>query len=129
MSYDPIVRETLDGDRSSHARVLRLARWIAEDPRRVPGLDALAERAAMSRRNLIRHFARATGMAPSRYVERSRVLLARRLLGETRLPAKSVAAHCGFRSAEAMRRAFQRVLGACPRHYAARSAVDVPPSL
>jgi len=128
MEYDRIVRETLTADRSSHARVLRLARWIAEDPRHAPGLDALAERAAMSRRNLIRHFVRVTGMAPSRYVERARVLLARRLLDETGLPAKSIAEHCGFRSGEAMRRAFHRVLGASPRECTAGPGVNVPPS-
>ena len=128
MDYDHIIQEALAADRSSHTRVRRLVRWIEEDPRRAGCLDALAERAAMSRRNLIRHFSRATGMAPSRYVERARVLLARRLLDEAGLPAKSVALHCGFRSGEAMRRAFHRVLGKSPRRYAEEAAATVPPN-
>ena len=119
--HEAIVREAIGADRSAPARVRELARWILEDPVRAQGIEGLAARAAMSRRNLERLFVLVMGVAPSRYVERARVALASRLLAETHLPAKSIAARCGFGSEERMRRAFNRVVGASPRRYAAMS--------
>jgi transcriptional regulator GlxA family with amidase domain len=127
MDYTDLVQRALDADRSALARVRRLAGWILEDPARVRGVDDLAERAAMSRRNLIRVFRRATGMAPARYVEHARVALARQLLAATGLPVKAIAARCGFRNEERMRRAFQRAFGASPRRYAGCPVPTRPP--
>jgi transcriptional regulator GlxA family with amidase domain len=53
-------------------------------------------------------------------VERLRVEAARRLLSDTRLPVKRVAARCGFSSEETMRRSFARLLAATPQDYRAR---------
>ena len=51
-------------------------------------------------------------MTPARAVERLRVEAAQRLLSDTRLPVKRVAARCGFGSEETLRRSFVRLLAA-----------------
>ena len=117
-AHTDIVRQAIVADRSARARVGDLARWILEDPGRVRGIDGLAERAAMSRRNLARVFLAVTELTPSQFVERARVMLAGRLLRETGLSAKAIASRCGFGNEERMRRAFNRVVGASPRRYA-----------
>jgi transcriptional regulator GlxA family with amidase domain len=130
-SHASIVHQALQVDRSALARVRAIARAIAHDPSRDYSGERLAERAAMSLRNLQRLFARATGLTPSRFVERERVRLAERFLRETSLPLKTVALRSGFGNEERMRRAFHRVVGRCPREHAAAgtgyAAATVPP--
>jgi transcriptional regulator GlxA family with amidase domain len=83
-------------------------------------LPALARKAGMSERSFSRHYAEATGITPARAVERLRVEVARRLLSDTRLPVKRIAARCGFGSEETLRRSFARQLAATPQDYRAR---------
>ena len=83
-------------------------------------LAALAGQAGMSERSFSRRYAAATGLTPSRAVERLRVEAARRMLSDTGLPVKRVAQRCGFGSEETMRRSFLRLLAATPQDYRAR---------
>jgi transcriptional regulator GlxA family with amidase domain len=83
-------------------------------------LPGLAAKAGMSERSFSRHYAEATGVTPARAVERLRVEAARRLLADTRLPAKRVAQRCGFGSEETLRRSFLRLVAATPQDYRAR---------
>ncbi len=83
-------------------------------------LPTLARKAGMSERSFSRHYAQMTGLTPARAVERLRVEAARRLLSDTRLPVKRVAARCGFGSEETLRRSFGRLLAATPQDYRAR---------
>jgi transcriptional regulator GlxA family with amidase domain len=83
-------------------------------------LPVLAGRAGMSERSFSRHYAAATGLTPTRAVERLRVEAARRLLSESRLPVKRISRQCGFGSEETMRRSFLRLLAATPQDYRAR---------
>jgi transcriptional regulator GlxA family with amidase domain len=53
-------------------------------------------------------------------VEKIRVEAVRRLLEETDLPIKRVAAACGFSGEERLRRAFARQVGTTPAEYRAR---------
>jgi transcriptional regulator GlxA family with amidase domain len=89
-------------------------------------VSVLAERAALSERQLSRLFLRQARTSPARFVERVRVEAARDLLEDGGLPVDAIAAHCGFGSAETMRRAFLRVLGVGPAEYRRRFAVDEP---
>jgi transcriptional regulator GlxA family with amidase domain len=108
----------LQADPSPRSRVRRLIEWIREDPSRPLGVDHLADRAAMSRRNLSRLFARETGSTPARFVEQARLELARRLLERAGVRVTWVAARAGFESAERMRRAFHRRFAMSPTDYA-----------
>jgi transcriptional regulator GlxA family with amidase domain len=83
-------------------------------------LPALARKVGMSERSFSRHYVEATGITPARAVERFRVEAARRLLSDTRLPVKRVAARCGFGSEKTLRRSFLRLLAATPHDYRAR---------
>jgi transcriptional regulator GlxA family with amidase domain len=83
-------------------------------------LPLLARQAGMSERSFGRHYAKATGLTPARAIERLRVEAARRLLLETRLPAKRISQRCGFGSEETMRRSFLRLLAVTPQDYRAR---------
>jgi transcriptional regulator GlxA family with amidase domain len=83
-------------------------------------LHALAREAGMSERSFSRHYAEATGLTPTRAVERLRVEAARRLLSESSQPVKRISQRCGFGSEETMRRSFLRLLAVTPQDYRAR---------
>ncbi len=94
--------------------------WIAGHLTGDLSLPTLAQKAGMSERSFSRHHAEAIGITPARAVERLRVEAARRLLSDTRLPVKRIAARCGFGSEETLRRSFSRLLAATPQAYRAR---------
>jgi transcriptional regulator GlxA family with amidase domain len=80
----------------------------------------MAERAHMSPRHFARAFRAEAGLTPARYVERVRIEAARRQLEESAEPVGSIAAACGFGTAETMRRTFLRALGVGPAEYRRR---------
>ncbi|MGA2320891.1 MAG: GlxA family transcriptional regulator [Solirubrobacteraceae bacterium] len=83
-------------------------------------VDAMAARAHMSPRHFARAFRAETGVTPGRYVERVRLEAARRRLEDTPDPIATVAAACGFGTAETMRRVFLRALEVGPAEYRRR---------
>jgi AraC family transcriptional regulator of adaptative response / DNA-3-methyladenine glycosylase II len=98
------------GTANTVARALALisgGAWGEDDD-----VDALAERVGVGGRQLRRLFARHVGAPPVRVAQAQRVLLAKRLVAETRLPLSEVAAAAGFGSLrrfnEVMRRTFHR---------------------
>jgi transcriptional regulator GlxA family with amidase domain len=94
--------------------------WLAEHLAENLSLSRLASQAAMSERTFLRRYREATGLTPARAIERLRVEAARQFLAETRLPAKRIAARCGFGSEETMRRSFMRLQGVSPQDYRQR---------
>ncbi len=97
-----------------------LQEWIADHVAEDCSVDRLAERAAMSPRHLARLFSEQVGTTVARYVEQVRVETARRRLEESAEPIASVAATCGFGTAETMRRTFLRTVGVGPAEYRRR---------
>ena len=77
----------------------------------------LAKRAAMSPRHFTRVFTDEVGEAPGAYVERIRTEAARRQLEQTDDTVVTIAARCGFGTAETMRRNFVRRIGVSPDQY------------
>jgi transcriptional regulator GlxA family with amidase domain len=96
--------------------------WILENVGRKLSLEILAERAVMSVRNFERVFTQELGMPPARYVLKTRVEAARRILERSEKGLEQVAAECGFSSADVMRRAFVRTMGKTPRRYQGATA-------
>jgi transcriptional regulator GlxA family with amidase domain len=94
--------------------------WLAEHLAEDLPLSRLASQAGMSERTFLRRYRDATGLTPARAVERLRVEAARRLLADTRMPAKRIAARCGFGTEETMRRGFARLQGVSPQDYRQR---------
>ena len=94
--------------------------WIAANLTEDLSVPALAERAFMSPRNFARAFRREVGMTPGAYVESLRLERARAELEDAETPVEAVAASCGFRTVETMRRAFQRRFNVSPAAYRSR---------
>lgn len=98
----------------------RVQQWITEHPAADLSVEALAEQASLSPRHFARAFAAETGMPPGRYVDRARLEAARRRLEDTADGVEQTARACGYRTPEAMRRAFVRALGVSPAEYRRR---------
>jgi transcriptional regulator GlxA family with amidase domain len=94
--------------------------WMAGQLGGDLSLAALARRAGMSERSLIRHYRAKMGITPARAVEKLRVEAACQLLATTRDPIKRIARNCGFGSEETMRRSFFRQMAIAPTDYRAR---------
>jgi transcriptional regulator GlxA family with amidase domain len=103
-----------------------LQAWVLDHPGADLGVDALARRVHMSPRNFFRVFVRQVGMTPARFVERTRVEAARRLLESTARGVSDIAAACGFGGPETMRLAFRRTLGVSPAAYRSRFSRPEP---
>jgi AraC family transcriptional regulator of adaptative response / DNA-3-methyladenine glycosylase II len=72
----------------------------------VPGLAHLAERLGVSDRHLRRIFQAEHGVTPLQYLQTRRLLLAKQLLTDTRLPVAQVALASGFNSLRRFNAAF-----------------------
>lgn len=95
-------------------------RYMIENVASDLSVQAMAERAHLSPRHFARAFRAETGITPARYVERLRIESARRRLEETTDHIATVAAECGFGTAETMRRVFLRSLSVGPSEYRRR---------
>jgi transcriptional regulator GlxA family with amidase domain len=93
--------------------------WMAGHLADDLSVSALAQRAGMSERSLLRHYRTRVGMTPARAVEKMRVEAACLLLATTRDPVKRIAKRCGFGSEETMRRSFFRQIAIAPNDYRA----------
>lgn len=109
-------------------RLRRLVRAIVRAPAGDHRVDRLAERVGMSPRNFARVFRAELGVTPAQFVARVRLEAARAALESSDATQEAVADHCGYGSAETMRRAFLRALGVTPGDYRARSGAASGPS-
>lgn len=96
----------------AHARSM-----IDDDPAAEISLADLAQESGLSRFQVLRAFARATGFTPHAYLVQARVHLARRLIA-TGTPLAEVAAKSGFADQSHMTRAFVSRFGLTPGAYA-----------
>lgn len=107
--------------RTAHREPLRhVQQWITEHPEADLTVDTLASRANLSPRHFARAFTAETGATPGQYVDQTRLETARRLLEDTDHPIDHIARRSGYRTTEAMRRAFHRTLGTSPAEYRRR---------
>ncbi|MDM4721284.1 helix-turn-helix domain-containing protein [Micromonospora sp. WMMA1363] len=91
--------------------------WLLGHLDRPLRVDDLAAQADMAPRTFARRFRAETGTTPHDWLTNQRVLLARRLLEETRLSVEDVADQAGFSDAAALRHHFTRRVGATPHAY------------
>lgn len=106
-----------DTSHPGHSLVRAATDLMARDPAADHHLPRLAAELAVSERHLTRLFQRELGRSPGKYLEQLRVRLAQRLLEQPDCAVPAVAEAAGFGTAEAMRRAFHRVLGISPTAY------------
>ncbi len=113
----PQVSVSLASQASEMMSIRELQIWVAEHLNGRLSVENLAARMNMSVRNFERVFTREVGTTPLQYVLQMRVEAARRRLERSDESLKQVAAAAGFGSAEAMRRAFVKVVGVTPQRY------------
>jgi transcriptional regulator GlxA family with amidase domain len=97
-----------------------LKSWILGNAGEELSIERLARQLSMSPRNFARRFREEAGMTPAKFVEFARLEVARCRLEQTNLSLELIAAHCGFGTAERMRRTFQRRLNVGPLEYRER---------
>jgi AraC-like DNA-binding protein len=88
-----------------------------EDPAHGWTLQALAERAGMSRSTFALKFKAMVGASPMDYLTRWRMLLAGDRLASSSDPVSVIALSLGYESESAFSTAFKRVMGCAPRQY------------
>ncbi len=104
--------------RAMPASIARTKARIDDDPAAPLSLAELAAEAGLSRFQLLRSFARETGLPPHAYRMQRRVTLARHLIAQGSALA-DVAASVGFADQSHMTRAFVQSFGLTPSRYAA----------
>lgn len=98
-------------------RLARTLEWVQAHLDEDLGIDALARRAAMSRRTFTRHFHDATGLSVVQWLTAQRLSLAQRLLETTDAPIEKVAQKAGFGSPLSLRLSFAKALDTTPSQY------------
>lgn len=102
--------------------------WMLQHLRENLTVESLADRMGMSARHFTRVCLRETGLNPGAFVDRMRVEAAKQIIDSSASGLKEVADLCGFKSADAMRRTFLRVLGITASEYANRFKSTLMPS-
>lgn len=110
----PQLSPTLQAQAAASHRLRELVAWIVTHPQDDLSVEALAARSRMSPRHFARAFAAETGCTPARFVEQTRVAAAAQLLRQTHWTQERIASRSGFRSVDAMQRAFARQHGLTP---------------
>lgn len=103
--------------RDTKGRFALLHSWICDNMRQQISVNDMAKECGMSSRNFSRRYTETMGTPPARAIEVIRVNTARELLMATDQNIKSVAATCGFKDGEHMRRAFLRHIKTSPAQY------------
>ena len=107
----PVPKNTRD------ARINGLLEYLQQHIREPHNLDSLAQVAAMSRRTLPRHFAKATGMGIADWLAAERLRRSQHLLEAGDLPVGQVAEEVGYRSAVTWRQQFKARFGVSPAEW------------
>jgi len=97
--------------------VARSLDWALENLARPIAVADLARVAHLSPRSYLRHFARATGTSPLRWLVNQRLAAARELLETGDAPIEQVGAAVGFADPATFRHHFTRVVGTSPSAY------------
>lgn len=101
----------------SDGRFADVLAWVGERLEQAHSIDALAARAAMSRRHFTRHFRQATGSSFKQWLLSQRLAQARRLLEGSDAAIEVVAQQAGFGSALSLRQHFKATLQLSPSAY------------
>ncbi len=103
---------------SKHKRELQV--WMSQHLRDRLTVECLADRMGMSPRHFTRTCTKEMQVSPGQFVDCLRVEAAQQFIDSSALGQKEIADACGFKTADAMRRTFLRVLGISPSCYRTR---------
>jgi transcriptional regulator GlxA family with amidase domain len=101
----------------SSARVDALLEWLADKPRPKVTIDDMAHRCQMTTADFRTKLDDELDLSGGELIERARVTWARQELENAPANLAKTARRCGFKSAEALRRAFRRYLHCTPTEY------------
>jgi AraC family transcriptional activator FtrA len=104
-------------DEPDDDRLSRSMEWALGNLAEPITVEVLARRAHMSERTYLRHFARATGTTPIRWLINQRVQASLAMLEVTGTPIEEVAAAVGFESAVTFRHHFGQTMRTSPSAY------------
>jgi transcriptional regulator GlxA family with amidase domain len=85
--------------------------WAADNYACAAPVAEMAARSGLSERSFLRRFRRATGQAPTDYVQSLRVEEAKQLLETTDLPVDDIASEVGYSEPSSFRSAFRKRVG------------------
>jgi len=106
------LRPEATGDRLGPLR-----EWMLDNLAEDLSIDALAKRAHMSRRTLIRRFREETGTSPMVWLADARIDRARELLETTTMTVERVGRLSGLGAPASVQAAFHRHVGTSPQEY------------
>ena len=104
--------------------VLKVQHWLQATGAQDMSLAALAARAGLEERTLLRRFRKATGLTPIDYCQRVRVGKAREMLQFGHLAIDAIAWEVGYGDPGAFRKVFHRITGLTPGEYRRRFSVE-----
>ena len=110
----------LQSQQARDSSLKELCVWIGEHLQTDLTVEVLAERVSTSVRTLIRLFQRELQTTPAKFVEDIRLEAACRSLELGGSSLDEIAQHCGYSSADVLRKAFTRRIGVSPKDYAQR---------
>jgi len=110
----PVIRASSDTVACVDPLVAQAVRFIREQAGRRLGVRDILARVPASRRTLEVRFRRELGTTMHAEIVRARIDRAKRLLGETDMPVKAVAAACGFGTPQRFHSVFRAETGAAP---------------
>jgi len=90
---------------------------LCDDPAQAWTVEALAEKAFMSRSSFAERFTSIVSKTPMEFLAQWRMQLARRWLQQERLSVAEVAERCGYHSETAFSKAFKRIAGVGPGEF------------
>jgi len=105
------------------AAILKVQHWLQSTGATDVSLGAMAERAGLEERTLLRRFRAATGLKPTEYCQHLRVGKARELLEFTNGTIDHIAWTVGYQDPGAFRATFRKITGLTPSDYRARFGV------
>lgn len=100
--------------RTGDTRINQLLAYLQDNLQQPHQIDTLAERVAMSRRTLTRHFQKETGMTIGEWITTERLRRSQTLLESSALSIEQVAEQSGFQSSITFRQIFREKLGVSP---------------
>ncbi len=115
--------ESLKFQTQSSDRFADLAGWILCNLGENLSVEALSQRACMSRRNFTRLFNKTFGKTPAQFVAGARMTEARRRLLIPRTPLENIATSLGYKSADVFSKTFEKFVGVRPSTYRARLGI------
>lgn len=126
-SEGQLTYASLTSGRSHDDQLIAAAQiWAAENYDTASPVAAMAERAQMTERGFLRRFKKATGQAPTDYIQTLRVEEAKQLLETTSMTIEDIATEVGYSEPSSFRSAFRKRVGVSASAYRRKWQALVP---